>query len=154
MSRLQKLAPILDLAERTENQAGQALAAGQQRLQAAQAALANLQGFRASYSGRFERAGQQGISVHRLHEFRGFLHKVNQAIAEQERSVRQIEAELAALRQVWEQAHRKVLGMQKVIEKLVVAEQQQEQRREQAEQDDRSGSRRGNGGKSLLSLLW
>jgi flagellar FliJ protein len=153
MSRLKKMAPILELAERGEHQAAQALGAGRQRLESACSALDNLQGFRSSYAGRFEQAGRQGLSVHRLNEFRSFLHKINKAIAEQERTIQQIETEIEALRRVWEEAHRKVLGMQKLVAKLSAAEQAQEQKREQVEQDDRVGSRRGNGGKSLLSLL-
>lgn len=152
MNRLKKMVPILELAERSENQAAQALGAGRQRLDAARSALDSLQGFRSGYAGRFEQAGQQGLSVHRLNEFRGFLHKINQAIAEQERTVQQIETEVEALRLAWEEAHRKLLGMQKLVAQLAAAEQAQEQRREQLEQDDRAGSRRG-GGKSLLSLL-
>lgn len=153
MSRLKKMTPILELAERHESQAAQALGAGRQRLESARSGLVNLQGFRASYAGRFEQAGQLGLSVHRLNEFRSFLHKINKAIAEQERTIQQLEAEIEALRQGWEDAHRKVLGMQKLVARLSAAEQEQEQRREQLEQDDRVGSRRGNGAKSLLSLL-
>lgn len=153
MSRLKKMTPILELAERGEHQAAQSLGEGRQRLDSARAALENLQGFRSGYADRFQQAGQQGLSVHRLNEFRSFLHKINKAIAEQERTIQQLERELDALRLAWEEAHRKLLGLQKLIARLAEAEQAQEQRREQSEQDDRVGSRRGSGGKTLLSLL-
>jgi len=153
VSRLKKMTPILELAERGEHQAALALGEGRQRLDSARAALENLQGFRNGYADRFQQAGSQGLSVHRLNEFRSFLHKINKAIAEQERTIQQIEKELDALRLAWEEAHRKLLGMEKLVAQLAAAEQAQEQRREQLEQDDRVGSRRGNGGKTLLSLL-
>lgn len=153
MNRLQKMTPILELAERAETRAAKILGECQQRLETARKGLENLASFRRSYSEQFEQTGQQGLSVHRLTEFRAFLHKINKAVAEQERVIKHTEEELALLRRSWEEAHSKVLGLQKVVGKLVAEVEAQEQRREQIEQDDRIGSRRGGGGKTLLSAL-
>lgn len=155
MNRLDKMQPILELAEHKEQDAAKNLGKGQQTLDEARGNLESLHGYRNSYAVRFATSGQLGLSVQQLTEYRVFLQKINKAIADQERAVTLAEAALARLRQSWEDAHRHVLGMRKVVEKLVDAEVVKENKREQVEQDDRIGSRRGGSGeKTLLSILF
>ena len=153
MSRLKKMQPILDIAERKEQDAAKRLGLGQQKLDKARTNLENLVTYRNGYAARFEASGQEGLSVQQLTEYRAFLQKINKVIADQERTVSQAETDLTRLRAGWEDAHRHVLGMRKVVGKLHNEEIAKEQKREQLEQDDRIGSRRDNGGKSLLTLF-
>jgi flagellar FliJ protein len=153
MNRLKKMQPILELAERKQTDAVQRFGMGQQKLAAARSNLQHLQGYRENYSSRFQDSGQQGMSMQQLTEYRAFLSKINKAVADQERAVTLAEAELENLRANWEDAHRHLLGIQKVVEKLTQAEIAKEQKREQLEQDDRAGNRRSGGHKGTLAVF-
>lgn len=148
MNRLQRLAPILELAENNEKQAVQALGESQRKLDAAREGVNSLNSFRESYAARFYQAGAQGLAIHQLHEFRAFLGKINIAVVDQEKLALQAEKELQACRQAWEEAHRRTLGMRKLVDNLRLEETKLAQKRERNELDDRA-SRCGNGGKTL-----
>lgn len=152
MNRLKRLEPIKELAETREKHAAQAYGQSQQKLEAAHKGLNNLTAFRENYSARFNQSGNQGLGVRRLQEYRAFLDKINKAIADQELQLQYAERDLEAKKHAWEEAHGRVLGMQTVVDKLRTEALKLEQKREQNEYDDRA-SRRGNGGKTLLSVF-
>jgi len=153
MSRLKRLNPIMDLAEKRENEAVQALGRSQQKLDEARKGLSSLRSFRENYAARFHQSGTKGLGVRQLNEYRAFLNKINAAIAEQERVVQSSETELQARKAAWEEAHRHTLGMQKIIDKLRAEESRQAQKKEQVELDERA-SRRGKSTKTLLAVFW
>jgi flagellar FliJ protein len=141
MNRLKRLAPIIELAATQEQEAAAALGASLRKLEEARLGLNNLESFRASYGERFKLSGGQGLSVRQLAEYRAFLAKINQAIADQEKIAQQMEAEALRRRHAWEEAHRHCLGMQKLADKLRLEEAGLAQKREQAEMDERAGRR-------------
>jgi flagellar FliJ protein len=152
MSRLKRLAPIMELAETKEKKAAQDLGLSQQKLDEARKGLSSLRSFRENYAALFHESGNKGLGVRQLAEYRAFLNKINVAVGEQEKVVQACEAELQARKAAWEDAHRHTLGMQKIMDKLHVDEARQEQHREQVELDERAG-RRGSGPKTLLTVF-
>jgi flagellar FliJ protein len=141
MNRLKRLAPIVELAATQEQEAAAALGASLRKLEEARLGMQSLEHFRASYGERFKQSGEQGLSMRQLAEYRAFLAKINQAIAEQEKVAQQMEAEAQRRRHAWEEAHRHSLGMQKLADKLRSEEAGLAQKREQAEMDERAGRR-------------
>ena len=153
MNRVQRLSPIVELAENKEKQAAQALGQSQQKLDAVRKSLQSLVSFRQNYAAQFHQSGNQGLGVRQLHEYRAFLNKINLAIADQEKAFAQAEESLRHSRQLWEEAHRHSLGMHKMVDKLRWEQEQKDQKREQNEQDERASRKGSNGGKTLLSLF-
>jgi flagellar FliJ protein len=142
MNRLQRLSPIVELAETREREAARALGLSLKKLEEARKSLDSLESFRASYGERFRRSGEQGLSVRQLAEYRVFLAKINQAIADQEKNLQQSESEVQSRRRAWEEAHKHGLGLQKLMDKLRQEVAGLERKREQAEMDERAARRR------------
>ena len=153
MNRVQRLGPIVELAENKEKQAAQALGQSQQQLDGVRKSLQSLRSFRENYAAQFHQSGNQGLGVRQLHEYRAFLNKINLAIGDQEKALAQAEENLRHSRQLWEEAHRHNLGLHKMVDKLRLEQERKEQKREQNDQDERASRRGSNGGKTLLTLF-
>lgn len=142
MNRLQRLSPIVGMAETREREAARALGLSVKKLEDARKSLDSLGNFRDSYGERFRRSGEQGLSVRQLAEYRVFLAKINQAIVDQEKALLQAESDVHARRRAWEDARAHLLGLQKLAEKLRLEAAGLERKREQAELDERAARRR------------
>ena len=143
MKRSKRLASILDLIITREEEASQKLGQARQRREKAQQSLNSLTQFLASYTEKFNASGEQGMGIRRLMEYRAFLSKINAAIEEQARMVAKSETEIARLKQLWEQAHRKTMGVKKVMEKSLDEENRKAEKILQSEMDEWASRRAG-----------
>lgn len=143
MNRLKRMIPIMELAATREKQAAQDLGLSQRKLEEVRNGLGSLRSFRTQYATLFHQSGTRGIGIQQLAEYRAFLHKINVAIGEQEKVVQSCEADLEARTAAWQEAHRRALGLQKVLDRLHEDECRQERQREQTELDERAGRRDG-----------
>lgn len=139
MSRLKRWLPIVDLAEKKEEDAVQALGLSQQKLEEARKGLENLKTFRQNYAEQFQQAGSQGFSIQQLNEYRAFLSKLNNAFSDQERLIERAEELVRQRKVAWEETHRNSLGVKKIQEKLQAEVVRKELKSEQAALDERSG---------------
>lgn len=138
MKKSLRLTPILDLAEKKEQDAAKAFALQQQKVQTMLQGRERLQGFLDSYHARYQSSGSLGLTVSQLAEYRAFLSKINSAIEEQTAGLHAAEAELLAKRRAWEAAHQHREGMAKLIRNARQEEDKLENKREQADMDERA----------------
>jgi len=141
MNRLKRLVPIMELAETKEKQAAHDFGLSRQKLDEAREGLSSLRSFRENYSARFHQSGSKGLGVQQLSEYRAFLNRINGAIAEQEKVIQSRESDVQVRKAAWENTHRYVLGLQKIIDRLRADESRHVRQREQVELDERAGRR-------------
>jgi len=145
MKRSKRLKPVLELAESREKQMALILGESRRKLESAQRNLSSLIAFRDNYSAQFQRSGSEGLGMRQLIEYRTFLAKINTAIADQEKAVNAVQAELQSRQAEWDAVRQRTLGIKKVLEHTLTEESRLEEKKQQAEQDERA-SRRSNSG--------
>jgi flagellar FliJ protein len=138
MKRSQRIKIIVEIKATQEKSALEALGASQRKLLATQAQVDGLRKYRQEYQDRFNQLGAVGIGVVQLQEFRSFMDKLDKAIAGQEHSLSECEADLMTKRKIWEGMHHRTQSLQKVCNSALAAEIKQEGKLEQLEQDERA----------------
>jgi len=138
MKKSQRLNVIVELNARNEQTSLKALGAVQQQKQAAETQLENLKQYRQDYELKYQSIAKVGLNIKQLLEFKAFMSKLDQALAEQEQVVASVGKQLIVSRKKWEQQHQKTKSLQKVCEAAIKDELKVEEKREQNEQDDRA----------------
>lgn len=138
MKKSQRLKVVIELHDRQEQDALEALGRQQQKLQESQHQLEHLQTYRLEYGEKLLERQKLGMNVNQLLEFRAFADKLDKAIDGQRHNVMLQEREMQRLRVIWEQTHQRSKSLHKVSELALLEERKLENRREQAEQDDRA----------------
>lgn len=138
MKKSQRLKVVIELHERQEKEALEAMGRQQQKLDEQQRQLDNLQSYRLEYGHKLLDRQKQGMNVNQLLEFRAFADKLDKAIDGQRNAVLAQERELQRLHAMWEECHQRSKSLRKLSELALLEEQKLETRREQAEQDDRA----------------
>ena len=138
MKKSERLKVVIDLHARQEQDALEAMGRVQQKLQAQQAQLDNLQTYRIEYGNKLLDRQRLGMNVNQLLEFRAFADKLDKAIDGQRHTVMLQERELQRARQRWEECHQRTKSLLKVSEMALAEELKVEHKREQAEQDARA----------------
>lgn len=138
MKKSERLKVVIDLHARQEQDALEAMGRVQQKLQAQQAQLDNLQTYRIEYGNKLLDRQRLGMNVNQLLEFRAFADKLDKAIDGQRHTVMLHERELQRARQRWEECHQRTKSLLKVSEMALAEELKVEHKREQAEQDARA----------------
>lgn len=143
MKRSKRLKSILELIVTREEEVSMKLGQARQKLEKAETSLSGLQNFLANYTQKFNQSTEHGMGIRQLMEYRAFLAKINAAIEEQQKVVEKNEAEIVKLKQLWEQAHRKTMGVKKVLEKSLDEENRRTEKALQAEMDEWASRRSG-----------
>lgn len=138
MTRSKRMNPLVHVAEHREQAAARRLGQVQQRLQQHQARLRELMGYRDEYNLKFQQTCSVGVDVKQLQEYRLFLGRLNDAIAQQHRVVASAERDVEHARTAWLGTRTRSQALEKVRERFVAAERQEAERREQADLDERS----------------
>jgi len=139
MKKSQRLQVIIDLHERQERDALEAMGRIQNKLQQAQQQLQNLNRYRDEYNTKLLQHQQRGMNVLQLLEFRAFAEKLDKAIESQQQSLSLVERELQRAQKHWEECHQRTKSLQRLAEIAADEERRLESKREQAEQDARAG---------------
>jgi len=135
MTRVRKLAPVVDHVEKLEQDALKAVAFSQQRLQQQQQRLEQLIRYREDYANRHS-DGPVTYGAMQLREFQRFMAQLDDTIEQQREVVRLAEREVEFKRQKWKLTRTRSDAMHKMIERINEQEQQQLQKREQRLMDE------------------
>ena len=138
MKRSKRLQVIVDLKADQEQNALQSLGKCQHEHQEVVAQIEHLTKYRQEYLDNFNSHSNAGVSIYQLQEFRAFAHKLDTAIAGQEKILQDLAEKLAKKRKIWLLAHQKTNSLQKVQGSAFQAEQIQVDKREQKDQDERA----------------
>lgn len=109
MAKPFRLQTLLELAQLRLDGAARELEQRRRRLQAAEEKLSQLEGYDREYRYRLTDATRQGISVTQLRDFKGFISKLDRAIAQQREEVARLRAHLESAQRDW-QSHRQKLN--------------------------------------------
>ena len=136
--------PVKRVAESREQKAAQALGSSQRAARNEEARLEELRRYHKEYLDRFHDAARAGISVAQLQEYRAFLRKLELAIGEQEKIVRESQQDCSTRKALWQEKRQRNQALGKVMDKFRSAEHKARDTREQKETDDRNqrGGRR------------
>ncbi len=134
--------PIARLAGERERNAARELAASRRELEAHRGRFQELCGYRDEYARRLHEAGVQGIDAAQLRDYRSFLARLHEAIAEQERLVLAAQRDWEACMARWQGTRTRTKALDKVVERLQHDEDRRERRREQGESDEHAQRRR------------
>ncbi|WP_028239485.1 flagellar export protein FliJ [Stutzerimonas azotifigens] len=131
-SRADRLAPVIEMAERAEREAAKLLGQGQTQLTQAKNKLSELEQYFGDYQRQWMEQGARGVSGDWLMNYQRFLSQLESAIGQQRRSVAWHENNLGKLRDQWQQRHARLEGLRKLVERYLrearVAADKREQR--------------------------
>jgi flagellar FliJ protein len=141
MTRSDRVKPVIKVAKNRERDAARVLSDAQRTVQAQQDRLRELMKYREEYRAGFAQRGGSGVSAAQLRTMRGFMEKLDLAVEQQERIVRDAQAELENRRRQWLEKHLRTQALDHVREKYVSEEQRHANRVEQKDADERSQRR-------------
>lgn len=145
MAPSKRFKPVKRVAESREQKAAHALGSSQRVARDQEARLEELRKYHKEYLDRFQDAARAGITAGQLHEYRAFLKKLELAIGEQEKIVRESLQDCSTRKAFWQEKHQRNQALGKVMEKFRSAERKTSDSREQKELDDHN--QRGGGRK-------
>lgn len=136
VSRAARLAPVIEMAERAEREAAQALGRCQQQLRLAQGKLGELERYRGDYQQQWISQGQQGVSGQWLMNYQRFLTQLETAIGQQRQAAAWQQDNVDKARAVWQQRYARLEGLRKLVQRYLQEAQQAQDRREQKMLDE------------------
>lgn len=145
MKKSDRLKTIVELNAEQEKKALEAFGSAQKKHLQLQQQLENLINYRREYQEKFDVSCSEGVRVGQLLEFRSFIDKLDKAIAGQNQTLQQVEAELNSIRGNWVNLHNRTKNLQKIRDNAASAEMKQQDKQEQMEQDDQVSTGRRNG---------
>ena len=138
MTRSKRMQPVQRVAHGREQDAMRKLGESQQFLDAQKAKLEELRSYREQYARDFTASGGNGLQATRLRDYRVFLNRLGEAIAQQEALISRYESQHEETRQCWVDSRGHSQAIDKVVDRYRQQEHQQQERREQLEQDERA----------------
>lgn len=133
------LQPARDVAEMREQAAAKVLGQKQHALTECVTRLESLRRYRKEYSDSLN--SPKSLDANRLRDYRAFLARLNDAIAQQERVMEHVRSELEIARLAWQHAHTKVLALDRLLEHRAADVRNTVERREQNTLDDLARTR-------------
>lgn len=115
--KAERLAPVIEMAERAEREAATRLGQGQTGLAQAQGKLDDLERYYSDYQQQWTSEGSRGVSGQWLMNYQRFLTQLETAIGQQQRSVTWHQENLAKLRLDWQQRNARLEGLRKLVER-------------------------------------
>ncbi|MCP5331217.1 MAG: flagellar export protein FliJ [Pseudomonadales bacterium] len=139
MKRSQRLESVVQLAQNRAQEAAQALAFVQQRLQDEQNKLEQLQQYLAEYRDTVAQEGSKGLTVAVFRRYKDFSDNVSKAIAAQTQQVSTVRRQVEQVRRHWQMLDAKHQGLLKLQDNARQAENLLSRRQEQKELDEMAG---------------
>ncbi|TIH06595.1 flagellar export protein FliJ [Pseudomonas leptonychotis] len=137
-SRAARLAPVIAMAERAEREAAMQLGHCQGLLRQAEVQLGDLERYRGDYQQQWISEGQRGVSGQWLMNYQRFLNQLETAIGQQRNSVDWHSANMAKVRDVWQQRYARLEGLRKLVQRYQDEARIAEDKREQKLLDELS----------------
>lgn len=136
LKRAERLLPVVQMAEREEQDAARALARSQEQLRQGEVKLGELQRYRHDYQQQWLQQGSQGVSGQWLMNYQRFLSQLEVAIGQQQRSIDWLRDNQQRARDLWQQKHVRLEGLRKLVQRYRDEARQAEDRREQSLLDE------------------
>lgn len=121
MVRSERMGAVLTLAERSEQQAAQALESAREQLLTEQQQMDQLQQYRAQYIQEYQNR-REGVRPAELIGYSSFIQRLEAVLAEQDKKMLLLQQQLAERQQQWQKKYQK----RKSIQELIVRLQQEE----------------------------
>lgn len=115
--RIERLLPVIDMAEKEEREAVAKLSQSQAALQQAQQQLDNLQQYRSDYQQQWLEKGQTGVSGQWLMNYQRFLSQLEVAIEQQDKSLAWHNSTIKQSRAAWQKAYARLEGLRKLVQR-------------------------------------
>lgn len=138
MSQSQRLRKVLEVAEREERTAAEALAQSEQRVLRQREKQAELERYEVDYRETLRGRASAGMAASSLRDFHVFIGRLGDAILQQTRVVAQASSERDLCDERWRAAAQRTQSVRKVMERALAEEMHRAQRREQNETDERA----------------
>ncbi|MFC3338466.1 flagellar export protein FliJ [Paracandidimonas soli] len=138
MKKTSALPILIDLSKTTADQAARELQTLVKARADAGSQLEMLQSYRQDYALRMQQAGASGMSASNYHNFRRFISTLDEAIAQQNRSIQQLESRLDGQRSNWLSEKRRLNSYETLQERYRNQQQIIENRNEQRRNDEAS----------------
>ncbi len=130
------LQALLDHALHRLEAAERLLRMRKRREAAARQRLAELEGYRSEYHARLGGGSRNGMDIHMLRDFHGFLAKLDGAIQAQTGEVEKAVEAWRGAESLWTEARAKVKAYETLCQRHLAEVQRQEERREQRQSDE------------------
>lgn len=137
MNRSTKLQPIAKINKQQERNAGRIHGETIRQAEQQQKQLDELINYRNHYSKAFQDASEAGLSVVQMQEYKLFINRLDDAIAQQTLQVDHGQSRCKTSQKEWMQKRSKRQMIDKVIKSRQQHEQQQMEKREQTELENR-----------------
>jgi flagellar FliJ protein len=135
MRRSRRIGVLADLEQNESDAAARALGDSQRVLRERESVLAELRRYREEYAGAGRLRGGN-VSVLAYQDYRRFISRLDEAIAQQSRLVCDALAECELRRCEWMAARSRAMSLEKAVERCERVEQRADERREQRKLDD------------------
>lgn len=139
MAKTFSLQPLVHLAQQQNEAATRKFGLLNQQQQAAQAKLETLLQYRKDYQARFQEAEQNGMNQSALHNFQGFMLRLDEAIAQQRIANEQARSMVQIGRNELQEAKRKMKSFDTLAKRYSETEKKLAEKIEQRQQDEHSG---------------
>ena len=136
--RAARLAPVVDMAEKTEKAAAQRLGHFQGQVNLANSKLGDLENFRGEYQAQWVERGSQGVTGQWLRNYQYFLNQLETAVGQQRQSLAWHQNNLDKARESWQAAFARVEGLRKLVQRYIDEARAIEDKREQKLLDELS----------------
>ena len=137
MSKSARLQPISRIRKQQEENAGRLHGESIRQSEQQKNQLSELISYRDQYSKTFRLAGESGLTAVQMLEYRLFISRLDDAIAQQEQHVINGQNKCAASQNEWMTKRNKRKMIDKIVESRQSAEGKELQRKEQKELEDR-----------------
>lgn len=138
MTETQRFKSIQKIADKKERDAATAFGQSLRDRESAKQRLEELQHYHAEYVQRFSNASRSGISGAQIHEYQAFIAKLEEAIEQQRRVVKDKQGHCKSSKTHWQGKLSKARAVDNAVQRLREQEIQAQERREQRINDDRA----------------
>jgi len=135
MTRSKRMAPVKDLADEREREAGAAVAVARRALEDGERKLKQLKDYRAEYLSKISQGAPDGV---RLANYHAFLGRLASAIETQDGEVTGLLATLERATDAWRERRIEAASIERAVEKLASGERRAADKRAEREADERS----------------
>jgi len=132
------MTPVARVDDNKERHAEKECGKSKQVLKDHEARLEELVKYRDEYNQRFQESGSNGLEAQKVHEYRIFLNRLNDAVNRQRETVRRATEESIEYKESWMHTRSHAKALEKVVERYQSQEEQELERKEQKESDERS----------------
>jgi len=139
MAKIFSMQPLVHLAHQKNDGATRKFGQLIQQQQAAQTKLHTLEQYRKDYQTRLQQAVRNGIDQTNLRNFQDFIHRLNEAVAQQQNTIEQMHHLIQAGRDELANTQRNMKSFDTLAQRHLENEKKLEGKIEQRQQDEHSG---------------